>query len=122
MASISRAGRLISPSAGFADNSRSSKFVDIFGGRIETREKSAIFAIHRSLPGPSGVPIGAIWSYIRERRPRHERCRHNIDEWQPHSRPKGLSVTNDLIASMVLAIWLYLLAGRGAFWLCQRAR
>jgi len=26
-------------------------------------------------------------------------------------------VTNDLIASMVLAIWLYLLAGRGAFWL-----
>jgi hopene-associated glycosyltransferase HpnB len=26
-------------------------------------------------------------------------------------------VTNDLIPSMVLAIWLYLLAGRGAFWL-----
>jgi len=26
-------------------------------------------------------------------------------------------VTNDLIASMVLAIWLYLLAGRGVFWL-----
>jgi len=26
-------------------------------------------------------------------------------------------VANDLIASMVLAIWLYLLAGRGAFWL-----
>jgi hopene-associated glycosyltransferase HpnB len=26
-------------------------------------------------------------------------------------------VTNDLIASMVLAIWLYLLLGRGAFWL-----
>src|SRR5271170_6490109 len=30
---------------------------------------------------------------------------------------QGLSVTNDLIASMVLAIWLYLLLGRGAFWL-----
>jgi hopene-associated glycosyltransferase HpnB len=28
-------------------------------------------------------------------------------------------VTNDLIASMVLAIWLYLLAGRGAFWLAR---
>jgi len=28
-------------------------------------------------------------------------------------------VTNDLIASMVLAIWLYLLAGRGAFWLAS---
>ena len=26
-------------------------------------------------------------------------------------------MANDLIASMVLAIWLYLLAGRGAFWL-----
>ena len=26
-------------------------------------------------------------------------------------------MTNDLIPSMVLAIWLYLLAGRGAFWL-----
>jgi hypothetical protein len=26
-------------------------------------------------------------------------------------------VANDLIASMVLAIWLYLLAGRGGFWL-----
>jgi hopene-associated glycosyltransferase HpnB len=33
------------------------------------------------------------------------------------NHPQGLSVTNDLIASMVLAIWLYLLAGRGAFWL-----
>jgi hopene-associated glycosyltransferase HpnB len=29
----------------------------------------------------------------------------------------GQFVANDLIASMVLAIWLYLLAGRGAFWL-----
>src|ERR1700735_3901127 len=29
----------------------------------------------------------------------------------------GLSVTNGLIASMVLAIWLYLLLGRGLFWL-----
>jgi hopene-associated glycosyltransferase HpnB len=29
-------------------------------------------------------------------------------------------VTNDLIASMVLAIWLYLLAGRGAFWLARQ--
>src|SRR5271154_5057855 len=29
---------------------------------------------------------------------------------------QGLSVANDLIASMVLAIWLYLLLGRGAFW------
>ncbi len=28
-------------------------------------------------------------------------------------------MTNDLIASMVLAIWLYLLAGRGAFWLAR---
>ena len=28
-------------------------------------------------------------------------------------------MTNDLIASMVLAIWLYLLAGRGAFWLAD---
>jgi hopene-associated glycosyltransferase HpnB len=30
---------------------------------------------------------------------------------------EGLSVTNDLIASMALAIWLYLLVGRGGFWL-----
>src|SRR5262249_45566794 len=30
---------------------------------------------------------------------------------------QGLSVTNGLIASMVLAIWLYLIAGRGLFWL-----
>src|SRR5271170_3537551 len=30
---------------------------------------------------------------------------------------QGLSVTTDLLASMVLAIWLYLLLGRGAFWL-----
>jgi hopene-associated glycosyltransferase HpnB len=29
-------------------------------------------------------------------------------------------VANDLIASMVLAIWLYLLAGRGAFWLARQ--
>jgi hopene-associated glycosyltransferase HpnB len=29
----------------------------------------------------------------------------------------GQSVANDLIASMVLAIWLYLLAARGGFWL-----
>ena len=29
----------------------------------------------------------------------------------------GQSVANDLVASMVLAIWLYLLAGRGGFWL-----
>jgi hopene-associated glycosyltransferase HpnB len=28
-------------------------------------------------------------------------------------------VTNDLIASMALAIWLYLLAGRGGFWLAR---
>ena len=28
-------------------------------------------------------------------------------------------MTNDLIASMVLAIWLYLLAGRGGFWLAR---
>jgi hopene-associated glycosyltransferase HpnB len=30
---------------------------------------------------------------------------------------QGLSVTNGLIASTVLAIWLYLLVGRGLFWL-----
>ena len=30
---------------------------------------------------------------------------------------QGLSVTTDLLASMVLAIWPYLLLGRGAFWL-----
>jgi hopene-associated glycosyltransferase HpnB len=35
-------------------------------------------------------------------------------------RAKGLSVANDLIASTVLAIWLYLLAGRGAFWLARQ--
>ncbi len=29
---------------------------------------------------------------------------------------KGLSVVIDLVASMVLAIWLYLIAARGAFW------
>ena len=29
---------------------------------------------------------------------------------------KGLSVAIDLIASMVLAIWLYLIAARGGFW------
>jgi hopene-associated glycosyltransferase HpnB len=29
-------------------------------------------------------------------------------------------VANDLIASMVLAIWLYLLAGRGGFWLAAQ--
>jgi len=29
-------------------------------------------------------------------------------------------VTNDLVASMVLAIWLYLVAGRGAFWLARQ--
>ena len=29
----------------------------------------------------------------------------------------GQSVANDLVASMVLTIWLYLLAGRGGFWL-----
>ena len=29
---------------------------------------------------------------------------------------QGLSVANDLIASMVLAIWLYLIAARGGFW------
>ena len=29
----------------------------------------------------------------------------------------GQSVANDLLASMVLAVWLYLLAGRGGFWL-----
>jgi hopene-associated glycosyltransferase HpnB len=32
----------------------------------------------------------------------------------------GLSVANDLIASMVLAIWLYLLAARGGFWLAAQ--
>ena len=26
-------------------------------------------------------------------------------------------MANDLLASMVLAVWLYLLAGRGGFWL-----
>ena len=31
----------------------------------------------------------------------------------------GLSVTNEIIASMALAVWLYLLAGRGAFWLAR---
>ena len=34
-----------------------------------------------------------------------------------HPPLQGLSVTNGLIASMVLAIWLYLLLGRGLFWL-----
>ena len=29
-------------------------------------------------------------------------------------------MTNDLVASMVLAIWLYLVAGRGAFWLARQ--
>src|SRR5487761_796950 len=29
---------------------------------------------------------------------------------------KGLSVAIDLVASMVLAIWLYLLTARGGFW------
>ena len=32
-------------------------------------------------------------------------------------RTVGQSVANDLLASMVLAVWLYLLAGRGGFWL-----
>jgi hopene-associated glycosyltransferase HpnB len=40
-----------------------------------------------------------------------------VFEWSPPNEPQGLSVTNVLIASMVLAIWLYLLAGRGGFWL-----
>src|ERR1700728_1183177 len=31
----------------------------------------------------------------------------------------GQSVANDLIASMVLAIWLYLVATRGGFWLAR---
>jgi len=31
-------------------------------------------------------------------------------------RPKGPSVANDLLASMVLVIWLYLIAARGGFW------
>ena len=29
-------------------------------------------------------------------------------------------MANDLIASMVLAIWLYLLAARGGFWLAAQ--
>jgi hopene-associated glycosyltransferase HpnB len=41
-----------------------------------------------------------------------------IPRRQPLSAPR-LSVANDLIASMVLAIWLYLLAARGAFWLAR---
>jgi hopene-associated glycosyltransferase HpnB len=41
----------------------------------------------------------------------------NIDEWQTPFSRQGLSVTIELIASMVLAIWLYLLIGRGGFWL-----
>ena len=79
-------------------------------------EKRADFAIHCLLP--ACVPI---------RHPAPARTRlaliivessccgepgqvplSGIDEWQP-PEPQGLSVTNDLIASMVLAIWLYLL-------------
>jgi len=32
----------------------------------------------------------------------------------------GISVANDFVASMVFAIWLYLLAGRGGFWLARQ--
>ncbi len=42
----------------------------------------------------------------------------------PHFSPpkdyQATIVTNDLIASMVLAIWLYLMAGRGMFWLAAQ--
>src|ERR1700733_6010066 len=41
-------------------------------------------------------------------------------KFQPASSSEELSVTNELIASMVLAIWLYLLIGRGGFWLARQ--
>jgi hopene-associated glycosyltransferase HpnB len=41
----------------------------------------------------------------------------NVDEWQTRFSRQGLSVTIELIASMVLVIWLYLLFARGGFWL-----
>ena len=34
----------------------------------------------------------------------------------PNRGSRGPFVANDLVASMVLAIWLYLIAARGGFW------
>ena len=116
MASISRAGRLISPSTGVADRSRSSKFLDVLGGRVETLDKRTVIAIHRfDSPGfpPSPMPLsGSI--ITQPEPPRHGRFRIGTEEWQAlDPGRRGLFVANELIASMVLAIWLYLLAGRG---------
>src|SRR5579872_1767987 len=67
---------------------------------------------------PNGVPQRLFWLYTRFRSPAGaEADRLSSGEWHPHVR--RLSVTNELLASMVLTIWLYLLVGRGGFWLTR---
>jgi hopene-associated glycosyltransferase HpnB len=61
--------------------------------------------------------MAAISPIITQSGPKLGRFSVNIDEWQTPFNRQGLSVTTELIASMVLAIWLYFLFGRGGFWL-----
>ena len=81
----------------------------IGGDRIEAREKGAVFGVHCVFNQRFQRPCGVLYLVL------HLRDNDGSDR-------EGLSVANDLIASMVLAIWLYLLAARGGFWLAARAR
>src|SRR5271154_291819 len=119
MASSRRGGRLNSPSAGVAARRWSSSFSVSAAAASRRARKGLFLAFIPPLPGRLGVAAG---SYIRSDiyaitiQPR----------WRgdPRRRPvspiMGISVANDFVASMVFAIWLYLLAGRGGFWLARQ--
>src|ERR1700719_4727539 len=106
MASISRAARLNSPANGAAAKSRSSK-TSISAATASRRARKGLFlSVIASLTSVSG-PCRVLYLVL------HLRDNEGADR-------EGLSVANDLIASMVLAIWLYLLAARGGFWLAAQ--
>ena len=63
---------------------------------------------------PQGVLL-VLYLQVKAGNRRRTAIRFGIGNGKPEP-PQGLSVTNIIIASMVLAIWLYLLAGRGGFW------
>jgi hopene-associated glycosyltransferase HpnB len=62
-------------------------------------------------------PLCSIWFYNRKSSRAGLRQVTVLASVNGTPRIQGLSVTNDLLASMVPAIWLYLLFGRGGFWL-----
>src|SRR5689334_9741843 len=130
MASISRGGRAVSPTTGVVVSSRSRSSSTSLAVASRRVRKGLIFPFITFLPNllanrplpryrASRCVYSALYS-IKEPAGTEAQtpwAQNASASANGHVPLQGLSVTNVLLASMVLAIWLYLLLGRGLFWL-----